>query len=161
MSSLYPGPLLLLHLLLARLLTHTEALSSSSSSPQPNPRAAAAAIPHQSSASTNRASYPFQSFQFDQSTGICRNPSSFRYSSSENRKVNNSQSSSTNQDDDNDDDNKDDQFFVLRNVPGDGDCIFHAVLSSVFISMGFMNPDATFSKSDSLVSSMALEMRRK
>jgi hypothetical protein len=27
--------------------------------------------------------------------------------------------------------------------------------------MGFMNPDATFLKSDTLVSSMALEMRRK
>ena len=160
MSSLYQGPLLFLHLLLALLLTQTQALSSSSSSPQPNPRAAAAAIRHQSSASTNRASYPFQSFQFDKSTGICRNPSSFRYSSSDNRKVNNNQSSSTNNDD-NDDNDKDDQFFVLRNVPGDGDCIFHAVLSSVFISMGFMNPDATFAKSDSLVSSMALEMRRK
>lgn len=152
MSSLYQGPLLLLHLLLALLLTQTQALSSSSSSPQPNPRAAAA-IPHQSSASTT-ATYPFQSFQFDKSTGICRNPSSFRYSSSENYKGDKNQSSTNH-------DNDKDQFFVLRNVPGDGDCIFHAVLSSVFISMGFMNPDATFVKSNSLVSSMALEMRRK
>lgn len=158
MSSLCQGPLLL-HLLLALLLTHIQALSSSSSSPRPNPRAAAANIPHQSSAS-NTASYPFQSFQFDKSTGICRNPSSFRCSSSKNCKGNNNHSSSTNHGD-KDDNNKDDQFFVLRNVPGDGDCIFHAVLSSVFISMGFMNPDATFAKSDSLVSSMALEMRRK
>jgi hypothetical protein len=146
MLSLYQMPLLLFALLLALLQTQTKALSSSPSSPQPNPRAA--------SASTT-TTYPFQSFQFDKSTGICRNPSSFRYSSSESCKGNNNQSSPTT----NDDNNKDDQFFVLRNVPGAGDCIFHAVLSSVFISMGFMNPDATFAKSDNLVSSMALEMR--
>ena len=93
---------------------------------------------------------PFLSFEFDPTTGICRNPASFRYSSSADSKDTKSSEK-----------DNESQFFVLRNVPGDGDCIFHAVLSSVFISMGFMNPDATFVKSDILVSSAALEMRRK
>lgn len=44
----------------------------------------------------------------------------------------------------------------MRNTPGDGDCVFHAALSSVFISMGMINPDAVASTT----SSMALEMRK-
>ena len=122
------------------LLHPAHSLSSSSSPQQSHP--------------PRTTSPPFLSFEFDPSTGICRNPSSFRYtSSSSNNKDTKTASSESNK--------NDSQFFVLRNVPGDGDCIFHAVLSSVFISMGFMNPDATFVKSDTLVSSMALEMRRK
>jgi len=79
--------------------------------------------------------YRFRSFEFDSLTGICRRPSSFQFS---------------------EEDTKDTQYFVMRNVPGDGDCVFHAVLSSVFISMGMLNPDSAFS---STMSSMALEMR--
>lgn len=108
--------------------------------------------PQQSNLPKTTTSPPFLSFEFDPSTGICRNPASFRYSSSTASSKDTKTSSEK---------NNDLQFFVLRNVPGDGDCIFHAVLSSVFISMGFMNPDATFVKSDILVSSVALEMRRK
>ena len=99
---------------------------------------------------------PFLSFEFDPSTGICRNPASFRYTapnspSNKNNKNNNTETNAIDSA----------QFFVLRNVPGDGDCIFHAVLSAVFITMGFMNPDADAAGSGTLMSSMALEMRRK
>mmetsp|Transcript_20925 Transcript_20925/g.44755 ORF Transcript_20925/g.44755 Transcript_20925/m.44755 type:complete len:300 (+) Transcript_20925:144-1043(+) len=81
------------------------------------------------------ARYEFRSFEFDPLTGICRRPASFQYT----------------------DQNKDTQFFVMRNTPGDGDCVFHAVLSSVFISAGILNPDsALFSTA---MSAMALEMR--
>mmetsp|Transcript_27283 Transcript_27283/g.41998 ORF Transcript_27283/g.41998 Transcript_27283/m.41998 type:complete len:354 (+) Transcript_27283:155-1216(+) len=140
MSPLMNQPLLHLVLIVALLLLRpSHSLSSSSSQHQP-PRRPSSPLPSSSK-------YPFLSFEFDPSTGICRNPSSFRYTTSNNNKA------SVDEDED------DSQFFVLRNVPGDGDCIFHAVLSSVFISMGFMNPDATFVKSDTLVSSMALEMR--
>lgn len=96
--------------------------------------------------SFSASNFAFSSFIFDRTTGICRNPSSFhydplpphgdKYPESERR----------------------DQFFVLRNVPGDGDCIFRAVLSSVFISMGMLNPDAAFT-SNELMSSMVYEMR--
>lgn len=78
--------------------------------------------------------FEFRSFEFDPSTGICRKPASFQYTEQ----------------------NKDTQFFVMRNTPGDGDCVFHAVLSSVFISMGMLNPDSAFSNT---MSPMALEMR--
>ncbi|KAL7497436.1 hypothetical protein ACHAWT_005619 [Skeletonema menzelii] len=91
---------------------------------------------------------PFLSFDFDPSTGICRNPASFRYTSPPSNNNNNNAEKN---------DKTNAQFFVLRNVPGDGDCVFHAVLSAVFISMGFMNPDAD--AGDTLLSSMALEMR--
>ena len=101
---------------------------------------------------------PFLSFDFDPSTGICRNPASFRYTSPPADNNNNSNNNSNNNNaEKNDKTNA--QFFVLRNVPGDGDCVFHAVLSAVFISMGFMNPDAD--AGDTLLSSMALEMRSK
>ncbi|KAL7480702.1 hypothetical protein ACHAW6_006366 [Cyclotella cf. meneghiniana] len=91
--------------------------------------------------------FAFQSFIFDQMTGICRRPSSFHYDplpSNNGAKVENAE--------------RRDQYFVLRNVPGDGDCVFHAVLSSVFISMGMLNPDAAFTSSD-WMSSMVFEMR--
>ena len=132
-------------LLLLRPTLSLSSSSSSSSSPQHQP-------PPRAASSLPSTECPFLSFEFDPSTGICRNPASFRYSSNSKNKGN---------DDEANEENNNDQFFVLRNVPGDGDCIFHAVLSSVFISMGFMNLDAMFVKSDTLVSSMALEMRRK
>jgi len=78
-----------------------------------------------------------RSFEFDPMTGICRKPSSFRYK---------------------DPNNKDTEYFVMRNTPGDGDCVFHAVLSSVFISMGMINPDSSTALSNTM-SCMALEMR--
>mmetsp|Transcript_19490 Transcript_19490/g.27753 ORF Transcript_19490/g.27753 Transcript_19490/m.27753 type:complete len:346 (-) Transcript_19490:46-1083(-) len=142
MSLLMIQPLPLRHLVsmvVALLLLHpAHSLSSSSSQRRHPPR--------------STTSPPFLSFEFDPSTGVCRNPAYFRYSSS---------SSSSSKDTETASEKKNDaQFFVLRNVPGDGDCIFHAVLSSVFISMGFMNPDATFVTSDMLVSSVALEMRQ-
>ena len=117
--------------ILALLLLLPSSLSFSLSSQQ-QPR-------RSTSSSSPVSKYPFLSFEFDPSTNICRNPASFQYSPN-------------NQVDD------ESQYFVLRNVPGVGDCIFHAVLSAVFISMGFMNPDAAFVK-DTLVSSMAVEMR--
>mmetsp|Transcript_29573 Transcript_29573/g.59435 ORF Transcript_29573/g.59435 Transcript_29573/m.59435 type:complete len:352 (-) Transcript_29573:27-1082(-) len=141
-SPLMNQPLLHLVIIVALLLLRPSHSLSSSSSQQQPPRRPSSPLPASSK-------YPFLSFEFDPSTGICRNPSSFRYTTSNN----NHNKASVDEDED------DSQFFVLRNVPGDGDCIFHAVLSSVFISMGFMNPDATFVKSDTLVSSMALEMR--
>ena len=100
---------------------------------------------------------PFLSFEFDPSTGICRNPASFRYTASSPSPRSNKKKNST----ETNDNTNTAQFFVLRNVPGDGDCIFHAVLSAVFITMGFMNPDADAAGSGTLMSSMALEMRRK
>ncbi|KAL7544769.1 hypothetical protein ACHAWF_008132 [Thalassiosira exigua] len=78
--------------------------------------------------------YAFRSFEFDPLTGICRRPSSFQYREGGGAST---------------------QYFVMRNTPGDGDCVFHAVLSSVFISMGMLDPDSGFSN----MSSMALEMR--
>lgn len=141
-ATYYTG-VLVAHLLLRPTLSLSSSSSSSSPQHQPPPRAAS---------SLPSTECPFLSFEFDPSTGICRNPASFRYSSNSKNKGN---------DDEANEENNNDQFFVLRNVPGDGDCIFHAVLSSVFISMGFMNLDAMFVKSDTLVSSMALEMRRK
>ena len=89
------------------------------------------------SSSPSSSPFDFRSFEFDPSTGICRRPASFRYSANN---------------------DKESQYFVLRNVPGDGDCVFHAVLGSVCISMGMLNPDA--SSLNNSVSSMALEMRR-
>lgn len=88
------------------------------------------------SMSSSSRQYRFRSFQFDKQTGICRKPASFQYTE--------------------DEEGKETQYFVMRNTPGDGDCVFHSVLSSVFISMGMFNPDAAFSSS---MSSMALEMR--
>ena len=109
-------------------------------------------------ATTSSSLPPFLSFEFDPSTGICRNPASFRYTaSSPSPRSNNNKNNNTETNDNTDAA----QFFVLRNVPGDGDCIFHAVLSAVFITMGFMNPDADAAGSGTLMSSMALEMRRK
>ena len=82
---------------------------------------------------------------FDETSGICRTPSSFHCDPGP---VNTQ-----------DDDKKQSAlYFVLRNVPGDGDCVFHAVLSSVYISMGMLNPDAAFTSSN-LMSSMVDEMR--
>jgi len=75
--------------------------------------------------------YRFRSFEFDSLTGICRRPASFQFTR----------------------ENEETQHFVMRNVPGDGDCVFHAVLSSVFISMGMLNPDSN------TMPSMAIEMR--
>ncbi|KAL9185256.1 hypothetical protein ACHAXT_003033 [Thalassiosira profunda] len=77
---------------------------------------------------------PFRSFEFDKVTGVCRRPAAFQYTDEDGEK----------------------QLFVMRNTPGDGDCVFHAVLSSVFISMGMMNPDSAF---NSMMSAMVLEMR--
>jgi hypothetical protein len=100
---------------------------------------------HIAAFSAPSSNFAFQSFIFDETTGICRNPSSFHYDPIpiENKDQ---------------DSEKSDQYFVLRNVPGDGDCVFHAVLSSVFISMGMLNPDAAFTPNN-LMSSMVLEMR--
>lgn len=78
---------------------------------------------------------PLGSFQFDPLTGICRQPAAFRYT---------------------DEQTKESQYFVMRNTPGDGDCIFHAVLSGMLISMGMMSPDSEFSQSMAL---MSLQMR--
>jgi len=100
---------------------------------------------HISAFSAPSPNFAFQSFIFDETTGICRSPSSFHYDP---LPTDNKDQDST----------KLDQYFVLRNVPGDGDCVFHAVLSSVFISMGMLNPDAAFT-SNNLMSSMVLEMR--
>ena len=44
-------------------------------------------------------SFEFRTFDFDSISGICRSPSSFRYK----------------------EEDKEAQYFVLRNVPGDGD----------------------------------------
>ena len=84
---------------------------------------------------------PFRSFEFDPTTGICRRPSSFRYDGGGD-----------------DADGGSAQYFVMRNVPGDGDCVFHAVLGSVFVSMGMIDPDASCYSAG--VHSMALEMRK-
>ena len=81
---------------------------------------------------TPSAKFEFRSFDFD-SSQICRTPSSFHI-----------------------DDDEETQYFVLRNVQGDGDCVFQAVLCSVFVSMGMLNPDRTNS---SFMSALALEMR--
>ena len=81
----------------------------------------------------------FNSFDFDPLTGICRRPSSFHYDPLP--------------------PTDEGQYFVLRNVPGDGDCVFHAVLSSVYISMGMLNPDYTTTTSSNMLSSMVYEMR--
>ena len=91
------------------------------------------------------SNFVFQHFIFDETTGICRSPSSFHY----NPQPDDSKGQT---------DSQNDQYFVLRNVPGDGDCVFHAILSSVFISMGMLNPDAAFI-TNSLMSSMVYEMR--
>lgn len=84
-----------------------------------------------SMSSSSSRQYRFRSFQFDKQTGICRKPASFQYT----------------------EEDKETQYFVMRNTPGDGDCVFHSVLSSVYISMGMLNPDTAFS------SNMSSEMR--
>lgn len=101
------------------------------------PLAASFSVASPSPSAPSSSPFDFRSFEFDPTTGICRKPASFRYSSND----------------------KESQYFVLRNVPGDGDCVFYAVLESVFISMGMLNPDASSSLNNS-VSSMALEMRK-
>ncbi|KAL7537953.1 hypothetical protein ACHAXR_008173, partial [Thalassiosira sp. AJA248-18] len=63
--------------------------------------------------------YKFRTFEFDPVTGICRRPASFQFTEQ----------------------HKETEYFVMRNTPGEGDCVFYAVLSSVFISMGMLNPD--------------------
>ena len=107
--------------------------------------AALALLAQSQSLAFSLANYAFSSFVFDETSGICRTPSSFCYDPD----PANSQ----------DDDKKQSSLcFVLRNVPGDGDCVFHAVLSSVYISMGMLNPDAALTSSN-LMSSMVDEMR--
>lgn len=83
---------------------------------------------------TPSAKFDFRSFEFDSLTDICRNPASFQFIEKD----------------------KETQYFVLRNVQGDGDCVFQAVLCSVFVSMGMLNPDATNSN---MMPALALEMR--
>ena len=71
---------------------------------------------------------PFRKFEFDEETGICREPPAF---------ICNGGSPDGNSPD------EAAQYFVLRNVPGDGDCVFHAGTTtqrtvwgpSVFISL--------------------------
>ncbi|KAL7440326.1 hypothetical protein ACHAXH_004562, partial [Discostella pseudostelligera] len=110
-------------------------LTTPPSSPTPPPSSSSPS-PSSLEANSCTAKCDFQSFEFDPSTGICRRPASFQYIDEM--------------------DGEDDQYFVLRNVPGNGDCVFNAVLSSVFISMGMLNPDSDFLNP---MSSMAIEMR--
>ena len=84
---------------------------------------------------TPSAKFEFRSFDFDSVTGICRRPASFQFTENDKEEA---------------------QYFVLRNVQGDGDCVFQAVLCSVFVSMGMLNPDGTNSR---FMSALALEMR--
>lgn len=76
--------------------------------------------------------YKFHSFEFDH-LGFCRKPSFFQHTEH----------------------GKDTQVFVMKNVSGDGDCVFQAVISASLVSMGMIDPDAF-----STVPSMALHMRK-
>lgn len=96
-------------------------------------------VPSTTSLSTGPSIGGFRTFEFDPITGVCRRPSSFRW-------IDPASGDGTGED----------RLFVMRNTPGDGDCVFHAVLSSVFVSMGMLNPDSALSGT---MSSMALEMR--
>ena len=122
-----------------------------SQSPAAAAAAAAAAAPLPPPPTPPRSN-DFRSFEFDPATGICRRPSSFRYDGGCGCGVDDD-------DDGGDDDGSAVQYFVMRNVPGDGDCVFHAVLGAVFVSMGMIDPDAAYYSAGG-VHSMALEMRK-
>ena len=129
----------MLFLILIATIRQLQSASSFSLSAPPPSHPVSPSSPPSPADNTHSTKYEFQSFEFDSSTGICRRPASFQYIT--------------------DKSGEDNQYFVLRNVPGNGDCVFHAVLSSVFISMGMINPDSELFSSYMPMSSMAIEIR--
>jgi hypothetical protein len=159
--SSMPPPLVLFVALASTLLPQLTESFSKPPTPDPRPSPKTSPIPpppivHPTAAlpptppgtTSPTTGCDFRSFEFDPATGICRRPSTFRYDAS---------ASSLPRDDVDVDVDDESQYFVMRNVPGDGDCVFHAVLGSVFVSMGMINPDSDYSDT---VHAMALEMRR-
>jgi hypothetical protein len=130
--------MLFLFLVLVSIITsQLQSVSSFALTSPPPPDSSPSPTPATDSCSKTKCH--FQSFEFDAATGICRRPAFFQYISEK--------------------DGEDDQYFVLRNVPGNGDCVFHAVLSSVFISMGLLHPDSELFSSNIPMSSMVVEVR--
>jgi len=136
MTMVISSSLFLFLVLVVSIRQLQSASSFSLTTPPPPPPTPPSSSSSSLEANSCTAKCDFQSFEFDSSTGICRRPASFQYIAEM--------------------DGEDDQYFVLRNVPGNGDCVFHAVLSSVFISMGMLNPDSEFLNP---MSSMAIEIR--
>ncbi len=138
-AGISSSQMLFLFLVLVSIISQLQSVSSFALTPPPPPDSSSPPSPSPAANSCSTTKYHFQSFEFDSATGICRRPASFQYIS--------------------ENDGEDDQYFVLRNVPGNGDCVFHAVLNSVFISMGMLNPDSELFSSNVPMSFMAGEVR--